>query len=204
MKLINEFEFSRKKILRQSPVRETWLCVSPLHNSRCICESKLELDYFYSMIFEEGLLDIISQPQTFKKIRYTPDFYLRYPDKNIFIEVKYFKETQSEDFKKKTKIRKAFFKELGAEYEVVTEKTIRASNLPMNNRIIVAGLKHPKPITEFKKIKKLIPSCNMSIGELIELLIENKCKPCFIRRALAHRVISADLTARWSDIQINW
>jgi hypothetical protein len=204
MKTIYEIEFTRKKILRQSAVRETWLCSSSLHNSSCISESKLELDYFFSMLFDEGLLDILSQPQTFKEIRYTPDFYLRYSDKIFFIEVKYFKATQTDDFKNKTEIREAFFEGMGAEYKVVTERTIRASNLPMNSRIIIAGLKHPKPIAEFERIKKMIPHCNMSISKLTQLLLKKKCKPCFIRRALAHRVISVDLTPRWSEIQINW
>ena len=204
MKSINEIEFTRKKILRQSPVRETYLCSSSLHNSQCISESRLELDFFYSKLFDEGLLDILSQPETFKKIRYTPDFYLRYADRIIFIEVKYFKYTQTDDFKSKTKIREAFFESKGAGYEVVTERIIRASNLPMNSRILVAGLKHPTPIAEFEKIKKLIPDCNLSVSKLTELLLKKKYKPCFIRRALAHRVISADLEPRWSDIIIKW
>jgi len=204
MKTINEIEFTRKKILRQSSVRETWLSFSPLHNSKCISESKLELDFFFSKLFDKGLLDILSQPETFKKIRYTPDFYLRYIDRIIFIEVKYFKDTQTDDFKAKTEIRKTFFEELGAEYEVVTERTIRSSNLPMNSRLLIAGLKHPKPIVEFEKIKAMIPDCSLTISELTQLLVMKKFKPCFIRRALAHSVISADLKPRWSEIIINW
>ena len=204
MKTIDEIEFERKKILRQSPVRETRLCYSPIHNSQCISESKLELDYFFSMLFEEGLLDILSQPETFKDIRYTPDFYLRYADKIIFIEVKYFKHTQTDDFKNKTKVRESFFKGIGSEYQVVTERTIRASKLHINSRIIIAGLTHPKPIAEFEKIKEMIPNCNMSISKLTQLLLKKKCKPCFIRRALAHRIICADLSLRWSEIIIVW
>jgi len=209
---INDIEFCRKKILMQSSVRETWLSQSKSHNSRCIHESTLERDFFDFIIFDDGLLDIISQPQTFKfkfklngkKHNYTPDYYLRYSNSKKIIEIKYFKDTQSIEFKDKTKILIAHFIDLGYQFEVVTEVTIRNSHQAANNRILRTGLNHPKPIDEFKKIKKTIPYCQMNLVDLVKRLKEFGFKPCFIRRALAHQLISADLKPRWSEIQIIW
>lgn len=206
----NELDFSRKKILRQSSVRETWLSFSKLHNSWCIHESRLELDYFNFIMFDHGLLDIISQPKTFKfvyegkKYRYTPDYYLLYFKCEKIVEIKYFAKTQQPDFIDKQKAFTAYFAELGYVFEVVTEKTIRASLQANNNKILRLGLNHPVPIAEFSRIKKAIPKCHMCISELSEQLIKFEFKACFIRRALAHRVISADLKPRWSEIIINW
>jgi hypothetical protein len=210
MDKIKNTEFWRKKILMQSSVRETWLSQSKLHDSRCIHESTLERDFFDFIIFDDGLLDIISQPQTFKykwkgkKHNYTADFYLRYFNIKKIVEIKYLKETLSTEFKDKTSVLTAFFAELGFIFEVVTEEVIRNSHQAANNRILRTGLNHPKPIDEFKKIKKTIPNCHMNLIDLVERLKEFGFKPCFIRRALAHQLISADLKPRWSEIQIIW
>lgn len=199
-----DIDFSRKKILRQSKVRPTAFTKNPIIDAICVHESALERDYFDYIMFDEGLVYMCSQPQTFKEINYTPDYYVEYDDRKKFIEIKYAAETQKPGFAEKIRQRTKFFKDLGFEYEVVTEETIRSSHKARNNRLIRMALEHKTPIEEFNKIKKIIPEINLSLKETTLLLIQHSFKPCFIRRALAHKLITADLSPAWSNIIINW
>jgi hypothetical protein len=74
----------------------------------------------------------------------------------------------------------------------------------LNNGMLKAALRHPSPVQEFEEIKTHIPRCNLSTQELGKCIANYGFKPCFIRRALAHKLIKADMSVHWSDININW
>jgi hypothetical protein len=92
---------------------------------------KIKDDFYNMIIFDDDVLDIVSQPETFKFetdkniISYTPNFLVKYHDRTECIEIRTFYETQRADFKEKVNLIKNHFRKVGIEFTVVTENVIR-------------------------------------------------------------------------------
>jgi hypothetical protein len=157
--------------------------------------SKIKDDFYNMVIFDDDVKNIIS---------YTPNFLVKYHDRTECIEIRTFYETQRADFKEKVNVLKNNFRKVGIEFTVVTENVIRETHRYLNNNMLIAALRHPSPVKEFEEIKTHIPRCNLSTQKLGKCIAKYGFKPCFIRRALAHKLIKADMSVHWSDININW
>ncbi|MCY1162117.1 hypothetical protein D9M71_24620 [compost metagenome] len=95
-------------------------------------ESQLERDACYLFEYDENIKKYTSQPKTFvfsyqgKKIKYTPDFYVEYQDKEFeYIEIKYSESLRNEKTVKKLKLVKNYFDFIKIKFKILYDDEIR-------------------------------------------------------------------------------
>lgn len=122
---------------RKIPLKYTSLSgskMSKINNRSISFESKLEADYIELLEFDNDVIIYEEQPYLIeylynsKEHKYTPDFLVRYKNnRNVLVEIKYQKDLvkKGELLKMKFEAAKEFCKELGYEFQILTEKEIR-------------------------------------------------------------------------------
>ena len=199
-----------RHLFKQSPVRSMHFAYSNRMGCSIAVESQLELDYFFWLEYE-GFADYYeAQPHTFeylmhgKKRRYTADFIVINDTSIQAIEVKYKKETDNPLFKLKTRVLTEELGKHGIKFVVVTDEQIRVGQRAQNIRMLMSKLTLPSPLDEFQHLESAIPNGHMTVTQLIDLLPELKIDTSFIAKAVAHKLIRADLTLSWPQVILNW
>lgn len=195
-----------RKLVKQSPVRSSYLAYSHRFQRACALESTIERDYFNLLHFENTSSNVQTQPFSIyyhhnqKRLRYTPDFLVdQYID-----EVKLFKKTLTKDFiKKKCRLEQVFAKQVRV-FRVITERDLRIGQRAQNLRYLQPALSRSAPTDEMKRLIQLYPTGNVRLDELQAELTSLAFDPSFIRRAIAHKLIGCDLTQCWATLQLSW
>jgi hypothetical protein len=212
MKIISkkDSKMKQRKLHAQSPVCEIRISWSKRFKKVFWIESKLERDYFNYLLFTTDVIDVECQPEAFticfndKKRRYTPDFRVTYSDRIEIIEIKYEEELNKIEFLEKAVFLKAYFEQKNLVFRVITESTIRVGSRAINYQKLKSALLYEPPEQEFEQLKQSLPTGNLSNTELSQHLASISIKNGFIQRALAHNLLSADLSAPWAKLQISW
>ena len=200
----------QRKLHAQSPVGEIRITWAKRFKKVFWVESLLERDYVNLMLFNPDVIDLECQPEPFticfndKKRRYTPDFRVTYADRVEIIEIKYEAELKELKFNEKSVFLKAYFEQKGTVFHVITETTIRVGSRAVNYQKLKSALLYEPPKQEFEQLKQSLPTGNLSNTELSLHLASIGIKNGFVRRALAHNLLSADLSAPWAKLQITW
>ncbi|MBB1440128.1 TnsA endonuclease N-terminal domain-containing protein [Shewanella sp. SG41-4] len=200
----------QRKLHAQSPVGEIRISWAKKFKKVFWTESKLERDYINLLLFTTDVIDVECQPEAFtiffndKKRRYTPDFRVTYSDRIEIIEIKYEEELNKIEFLEKAVFLKAYFEQKNLVFRVITESTIRVGSRAINYQKLKSALLYEPPEQEFEQLKQSLPTGNLSNTELSQHLASISIKNGFIQRALAHNLLSADLSAPWAKLQISW
>jgi hypothetical protein len=200
----------QRKLHAQSPVCEIRITRAKKFKKVFWTESKLERDYINLLLFTPDVIDVECQPEAFtiffkdKKRRYTPDFRVTYSDRIEIIEIKYEEELNKIEFLEKAVFLKAYFEQENLVFRVITESTIRVGSRAINYQKLKSALLYEPPQQEFEQLKQSLPAGNLSNTELSQHLASISIKNGFIQRALAHNLLSADLSAPWAKLQISW
>lgn len=200
----------QRRLHAQSPVRETRITWAKRFKKVLWTESQLERDYVNLMLFSPDVVDLEYQPEPFtiyfngKKRRYTPDFRVTYSDRIEMIEIKYEEELKKAEFREKAAFLEAYFEQKGLIFRVITERTIRVGSRAINYQKLKSALLYEPPYQEFEQLKEIFPTGDYSNTELSEHLTSIGIKNGFVQRALAHNLLSADLSAPWAKLQVTW
>ena len=200
----------QRKVAKQSYVRATYYGYSEL--TRCVYafESSLELDYFNFLNFDgrQSYFDV--QPFSVRyeingqTERYTPDFIVKFNGTTYIVEIKPSKDTQSEEFKHKVRVLKHFFASQNQEFCVLTEHHIHIGERANNLRYLQMALRQSPPIAPIQQFLGSLPTRSMTVRDFQQALRTAELNPDLCRKAVAHKLVKADLTPSWADVALSW
>lgn len=205
-----EKRVKQRKLVKQSPIRSSYLAYSRYYGRVYAAESALELDYLNLTLFQRAAESVESQPFSVqfhlngRPRRYTPDFLVVEGGVQYVVEVKTRSAANKPEFRRKAIKLNGFFRERGQVFRVFTEDDIRPGEQAQNLRFLMPVLDVPPPITEFESILNATDSRSASLPELETLLDELRLDSSFIRRAVAHQLLECDLTKPWLDLHFTW
>ncbi len=187
--------------------------LDPVSGESRVFDSKLEKYHFLKSTWE-GAKSYIHQPKHHQisypwrsklKVRHTPDAEVIDAESEIFVdEVKYDEETQKEDFKEQTEIRSAIYERRGYTYRVITELNVYNGENISNIAMLFPCLRHPAPFNEFEVLTKDLASINYTLREMNNIAISKGLEPIYVKRAIAHRLFSIDITQPPHNWKLNW
>ncbi|HDM8129101.1 TPA: Tn7 transposase TnsA N-terminal domain-containing protein [Vibrio harveyi] len=199
-----------RKLLKQSPVRETRYSYSPKFGRVYYFESSLERDCFNMLLFQDDVTDIVSQPDPIaishngRIVRYTADFWVKRGDKEEYIEVKPYAKTLKPEFEAKVERIKKVFANDGATFSVITERDIyigcRAENCQH-----LKSLRHKVlSAVQVEAVRSLFqPRETLLISELQKKAIAKGIDNNTVLTAIANGVLSTDLSLTFDQLQIS-
>lgn len=199
-----------RKLTKQSPIRPSFLAYSNRFQRACALESHIERDYFNWLHFENTATDVQTQPFSIhyqhgkSRRRYTPDFLVVEDDQQYVDEIKAYKHTLSEAFQAKKRRLTHLFGKDGRIFRVITERDLRIGHRAQNLRFLQPALRRPAPVDGMKQLMNRCPVQAVRLAELQHKLPSFGLEPCFLRRAIAHKLIRCDLTQPWPCLELSW
>lgn len=200
----------QRELVKQSPIRSSYLTHSAHYGRVYAVESTLELDYLNLIRFEKTAESVESQPFSIRfhlagrPRRYTPDFLVVERGLEYVDEVKTRSAANNPEFCKKARKLSGFFRERGQIFRVLTEDDIRPGHQAQNIRFLTPVLDAPAPLGEYQTLLNATDKRSASISELQRLIEVLAMEPCFIRRAVAHKLLRCDLTKPWARLEFTW
>ena len=200
----------QRELAKQSPIRSSYLSYSAHYDRVFAVESTLELDYLNLVRFERKADRVESQPFSIqyhlrkRPRRYTPDFLIVEGGIEYVDEIKTAKAANQPEFCLKASKLTRYFADRDQVFRVLTENDIRIGDRARNIRFLVPVLDSPPPIKEFEALLNASSARSASMSGLREYLRYLDIEPSFIRRAIAHQLISCDLTKSWSELELHW
>jgi hypothetical protein len=199
-----------RKLAKQSPYRNSYMSRSTKTNCALAFESALERDYFHLLEFDERVSFFEAQHETThyqlgeKEARYTPDFFVVRDGVAFVDEVKPFYKTLDPEFQRTVRRFTKLFLDKGFHYRVITEKEIYSGERHHNLRFLHPKLGDAPPHQEFEQLCQALTERQFVVSELQEILPLHGLSPCLVSRAVAHRLMQADLTNHWPSIVARW
>lgn len=199
-----------RKLVKQSPVRSSYFGYSTKATSVMAFESTLEEDYYHLLEFDESVQYFRPQPFTQpyligqKRHVYTPDFQVVQDGVAYLDEVKPFRNTLCPEFKRKVRRLTKLFSDDGFHFRVITEREIHLNHRHHNLRYLRPNLGFSAPLEEFERLREALPFRQSTVLALQEMLPGLGLSPCLVGRAVAHRLMQADLTQPWPDVVVSW
>lgn len=200
----------QRELAKQSPIRSSYLSFSAHYDRVFALESTLELDYLNLVRFERSADTVESQPFSIqfylkrRPRRYTPDFLVVEGGVEYVDEIKTVKAANQPEFCHKASKLTRYFAERGQVFRVFTENDIRIGHRAKNIRFLVPVLDTAPPMKELGTLLNASSARSASMAGLREYVSYLNIEPSFIRRAVAHRLISCDLTKPWSELELHW
>ena len=200
----------QRELVKQSPIRSSYLTHSAHFGRVFAVESTLELDYLNLLRFEKTAESVASQPFSVRfhlagrPRRYTPDFLVVEQGVEYVVEVKTRSAANKPEFYQKAQKLSGFFKERGQVFRVLTEDDIRPGNRAQNIRFLTPVLDAPAPLGEYQALLNATDKRSASMPELHKLIEALAMDPSFIRRAVAHQLLQCDLTKHWAHLDFIW
>lgn len=200
----------QRELVKQSPIRSSYLCYSVHYGRVYAVESTLELDYLNLIRFQKVAESVESQPFSIqfelagRPRRYTPDFLVVENGIQYVDEVKTLNAANKPEFRLKAEKLTRFFRNRGQIFRVLTEDDIRPGNRAQNLRFLTPALDLRSPIDEFETLLNETDKRSGSMTEFRELLDDLTIDHSFIRRAVAHQLLQCDLTKPWSQLDFTW
>lgn len=119
-------------------------------------ESLIEQDYLYVLDYEPGVLGFEEQPLTIeyqwedKPRRYTPDFQVRWGDREELVECKPASRVDTEENQRKFAAARQWCQHNGQTFAVVTDEALRGSHRLANIKLLTryARMNVPAQITQ--------------------------------------------------------
>jgi hypothetical protein len=199
-----------RKLAKQSPYRNSYMSRSTKTNCALAFESALERDYFHLLEFDERVSFFEAQHETThyqlgeKEARYTPDFFVVQDGVAFIDEIKPFKKTLEPEFQRKVRRLGKLFMNKGFHYRVITDQEIYCGERHHNLRFLHSKLCDAPPLVEFEQLCEALADREFSVSELQEILPLHGLSPCLVSRAVAHRLMHADLTNYWPSVRVSW
>lgn len=181
----------QRELVKQSPIRSSYLTYSAHYGRVYAVESTLELDYLNLIRFEKTAESVESQPFSIqfqlagRPRRYTPDFLVVEGGVEYVDEVKTRNAASKPEFCHKARKLGRFFRERDQIFRVLTEDDIRPGKRAQNLRFLMPVLDLPAPISEFETFLDATDKRSALMPELRGLLDDLAMDPSFIRRAAA-------------------
>ncbi|WP_303293814.1 TnsA endonuclease N-terminal domain-containing protein [Marinobacter sp. ST-43] len=200
----------QRELVKQSPIRSSYLSYSAHYGRVYALESTLELDYLNLIRFEKTADSVESQPFSIqfqlggRPRRYTPDFLVHERGVEYVDEVKTRSAANKPEFRLKAEELTRFFRNRGQIFRVLTEDDIRPGHRAQNLRFLTPVLDLPSPIDEFETLLNATDRRSGSMTEFRGLLDDLTIDHSFIRRAVAHHLLQCDLTKPWSQLDLTW
>lgn len=200
----------QRELVKQSPIRSSYLSHSAHYGRVYAVESTLELDYLNLIRFEKTAESVESQPFSIRfhlagrPRRYTPDFLVIENGVEYVDEIKTRNAANNPEFCQKAQKLSGFFRERGRVFRVLTEDDIRPGHRAQNIRFLAPVLDAPVPWDEYQTLLNATDKRSASMPELLKLLASVAITPSFVRRAVAHHLLQCDLTKPWSQLDFTW
>jgi hypothetical protein len=200
----------QRELVKQSPIRSSYLSHSAHYGRVYAVESKLELDYLNLIRFEKTAESVESQPFSIRfhlvgrPRRYTPDFLVVEQGVEYVDEVKPRSAANKPEFCQKAQKLNVFFRERGQVFRVLTEDDIRPGHRAQNIRFLAPVLDAPAPLDEYETLLNATDKRSASMPELQKLIESLAIAPSFIRRAVAHHLLQCDLMKPWPQLGFTW
>lgn len=196
-----------RKQVKQRFIGNTTFAYSNILKRSAVLESSLERDYYrWRVFFLNKGEDFITQPEPIehhfhgKPSRYTPDGALVVPDFAYKEEVKYFDVTLRAEFIEKIEYLTQLYMQRNEVFRVVTEKDIRVGHRADNIGQLFPCLHHPAPIEEFKSLTEGLENAGYTIAQMVHLASSKNLESIVVKRAIAHRLFTCDLTQEWKKL----
>jgi len=174
-----------------------------------VLDSLLECEYrSLRLFFLNKGEDFITQPEPIEHHlygspnRYTPDGALYVPKIVYKEEVKYVEETLEPEFIAKKEYLTHLYASKNEVFRVITEEDIRVGHRVDNIAQLFPSLHHPAPIDAFQTLTEGLDQKGYAFLELVEIAKNKKIDPLMVKRAIAHRLFTCDLTKKWKDIEL--
>ncbi|PXX93234.1 hypothetical protein DIT71_00030 [Marinobacter vulgaris] len=200
----------QRELAKQSPIRSSYLSYSAHYDRVFAVESTLELDYLNLVRFERKADRVESQPFSIqfhlrrRPRRYTPDFLVVEGGVEYVDEIKTAKAANQPEFCHKASKLTRYFAERGQVFRIFTENDIRIGYRAQNIRFLAPVLDTSTPMKELATLLNASSARSASMSGLREYVSYLEIEPSFVRRAVAHRLISCDLTKPWSELELHW
>jgi hypothetical protein len=199
---------------KQSFVRNTRIGFSNTHRKAGIFDSSLERDYFEWKRFElPADSGFMMQPVHTEYIdingilqRYTPDAEYSVDPINYIDEVKYVKDAliPVNQVKHSLLAKHYIAEDENNVFRVVTEEDIRVGHRVDNIRQLNASTLHEPPLDLFNELVKGIAWKRLHISLLQEASNKKKLPLWLVKRCIAHKLFTCDLTQHWSNLVLSW
>lgn len=199
-----------RKVAKQSYVRNTYYCHSVQTEKVHALESALEVDYFnyLNVLGTQSYFEVQPYSVRYKingrEQRYTPDFLVVLGDITYIVEIKYQEEADSDTFQYKSRVLKSFFAKQKLLFIVLTEKDIQIGERAKNLKYLHSARKHQSPTKEIAEFLLALPYRSATISQFQQALRDSGLDPNLCRKAIAHKLINADLTQPWVDVELSW
>jgi hypothetical protein len=194
---------------KQSPLRGT--AIHYHHNvGASILESELELDYLNLRLFNRDFEYLKMQPGSIEFLhngkvrRYSPDAQSIENGVCYFDEIKYSTEVNKPEVAHKMSVLSEYYASNDQVFRVWTESEIRSGERHKNLLYLSPMFGFEPPHAEVDELVATLTSREIHILDLLEHINSRKLKPCLIRRALALKLLKADLTKKYDDLTIFW
>jgi len=200
----------QRELVKQSPIRSSYLSHSAHYGRVYAVESTLELDYLNLIRFEKTAESVESQPFSIqfhlagRPRRYTPDFLVIENGVEYVDEIKTRSAANNPEFCHKAQKLSGIFRAQGQVFRVLTEDDIRPGHRAQNIRYLAPVLDAPAPESEYQTLLNATDKRSASMPELLKLLASLAITPSFVRRAVAHHLLQCDLTKPWSQLDFTW
>lgn len=199
-----------RRVAKQSYVRNTYYCYSVQTEKVHALESSLEVDYFnyLNVLGTQSYFEVQPYSVRYKingrEQRYTPDFLVVIGDTTYIVEIKCQKEADSDTFQYKARVLKSFFAKQKQVFIVLTENDIRIGERAQNLKYLQAARKQQAPTKEIAEFLLALPYRTTTVGQFQQALRDSGLDPNLCRKAVAHKLINADLTQPWVDVELSW
>lgn len=200
----------QRELVKQSPIRSSYLSHSAHYGRVYAVESTLELDYLNLIRFEKTAESVESQPFSIRfhlagrPRRYTPDFLVIENGVEYVDEIKTRNAANNPEFCHKAQELSGIFRTRGQVFRVLTEDDIRPGHRAQNIRFLAPVLDAPAPESEYQTLLNATDKRSASMPELLKLLASLAITPSFVRRAVAHHLLQCDLTKPWPQLDFTW
>lgn len=200
----------QRELVKQSPIRSSYLSHSAHYGRVYAVESTLELDYLNLIRFEKTAESVESQPFSIqfhlagRPRRYTPDFLVIEQGVKYVVEIKTRSAANNPGFCHKAQKLSGIFRARGEVFRVLTEDDIRPGHRAQNIRFLTPVLDAPAPWDEYQTLLNATEKRSAPMPELQSLLGALGIDRSFIRRAVAHHLLQCDLTKPWSQLDFTW
>jgi len=198
-----------RKQVKQKFSGNTYFGFSKNLKRSSVLESILEREYHsFRLFFLNKGEDFITQPEPIEHRlygnpnRYTPDGALYVPKIVYKEEVKYFEVTLEPEFIEKKEYLTHLYASKNEVFRVITEEDIRVGYRVDNIAQLFPCLHHPAPIEEFQTLTEGLVKKGYAFLEIVEIAKNKKIDPLMVKRAIAHRLFTCDLTKKWKEIEL--
>ncbi len=201
-----------RKLVKQSPVRDTLYIYDDQHQQVSVAESNLEAERILQLMFDPDVAEYKAQkfscypyPDAPSR-RYTLDNHVVMKTGEVFEEeVKPKSLTTSQAFKEKHAVIAEHARTYRqANHRVITEEDINTGSLTDNLWFLLPRRNSACPFTE---AIAFLDATGLQIGTVREaqnLAREHGFDPDLIARCVAHRLLQCDLTVDWPDITLDF